>query len=82
MHDADGRLKRLLAIGLFQVGHEQFDARMHVTVCARAVVRHRVSAGRLQFGAGGTHVFQAHEGGRAGQIERQAEHACAEQGLW
>ena len=45
------------------------------------VVLHRIACRRVDFGAAGTHLDQAHQGGRAGQIQGQAEDAHTAQRL-
>ena len=76
-----------LAFGGFQVSLQYTHALVHLGVCLCAVHRHGVGAGvaggcgGLQLGALGAHVAAAQQGGRAWQVEGQAENAGLGKGL-
>jgi hypothetical protein len=74
MHGALARLG-------FEVQRFVRHAFVHQGVAIGRVVLHRVACWRVDFGAAGAHLSQAHQGGRAGQIQGQAEDAHTAQGF-
>ena len=74
-------VQQLLARIGFQIGVEYLDAFVQLRVGARVVQPHGVARGRLKFDAGRPHLAAAHQGGRTGQVERQAQDALALESL-